>query len=169
MGEVWLASGQSNMEMTFDYCCNTTDSSREEISTANYPHIRIFNVKKNLSIKPLETVKGNWQSAVGERITDFSAAGYFFAKKLHKKLKVPIGIIHSSWGGSRIEAWTSHDVLWMIPIGTFNFLCSFFAKKYPAALKSVILSPTADSQLPFTVSSGFMLKFFFTLNIRICG
>ena len=111
MGEVWLASGQSNMEMTFDYCCNTTDSSKEEILTANYPHIRMFNVKKNLSIKPLETVKGSWESAIGERITDFSAAGYFFAKKLHKKLKVPIGIIHSSWGGSRIEAWTSHDVL----------------------------------------------------------
>ena len=51
MGEVWLASGQSNMEMTFDYCCNTTDSSREEISTANYPHIRMFNVKKNLNNK----------------------------------------------------------------------------------------------------------------------
>ena len=111
MGEVWLASGQSNMEMTFDYCCNTTDSSKEEISTANYPDIRMFKVKKNLSIKPLETVKGSWEPAVGERITDFSAAGYFFAKKLHENLNVPIGIIHSSWGGSRIEAWTSSDVL----------------------------------------------------------
>ena len=56
IGEVWLAAGQSNMEMTFDYCCNTTDSSKEEISTANYPEIRMFNVKKNLSIKPLETL-----------------------------------------------------------------------------------------------------------------
>ena len=110
MGEVWLAAGQSNMEMTFDYCCNTTDSSKEEISAANYPKIRMFNVKKNLSVKPLETLKGNWQSAVGEGIVNFSAAGYFFAKKLHENLNVPVGIIHSSWGGSRIEAWTSHDV-----------------------------------------------------------
>ena len=121
IGEVWLAAGQSNMEMTFDYCCNTTDSSKEEISTANYPHIRMFNVKKNLSIKPLETVKGRWESAVGEGITDFSAAGYFFAKELHKKLNVPIGIIHSSWGGSRSEAWTSHDVL--SNIKQYNKVC----------------------------------------------
>ena len=110
MGEVWLAAGQSNMEMTFDYCCNTTDNSEEEISTANYSEIRMFNVKKNLSVDPLETLKGNWQSAIGGDIINFSAAGYFFAKKLHENLKVPIGIIHSSWGGSRLEAWTSHGV-----------------------------------------------------------
>ena len=110
MGEVWLAAGQSNMEMTFDYCCNTTDNSEVEIATADYPHIRMFNVKKNLSLKPLETLKGNWHSAVGKGIVNFSAVGYYFAKKLHQSLNVPIGIIHASWGGSRAEAWTSHDV-----------------------------------------------------------
>ena len=111
MGEVWLASGQSNMEMTFDYCCNSTDSSAEEINNANYHEIRMFNVKKNLGAKPIEFIKGNWVSAVGAKITNFSAVGYFFAKKLNKDLGVPIGIINSSWGSSNAEAWTSFDAI----------------------------------------------------------
>ena len=111
MGEVWLASGQSNMEMTFDYCCNSTDSSSHEIETANFSKIRMYNVKKALSDKPLPDTEGKWISAVGEDITNFSAVGYFFAKKLHKELDVPIGIIHSSWGGSNIQSWTSKSVL----------------------------------------------------------
>ena len=111
MGEVWLAAGQSNMEMTFDYCCNSTDSSSFEIETANYSNIRMYNVKKALSDKPLNDTEGKWISAVGKDITNFSAVGYFFAKKLHIELDVPIGIIHSSWGGSNIQSWSSLNVL----------------------------------------------------------
>ena len=111
MGEVWLAAGQSNMEMTFDYCCNSTDSSTHEIETANFFNIRMYNVKKALSDKPLTDTEGEWISAIGENITNFSAVGYFFAKKLHMELDVPIGIIHSSWGGSNIQSWTSKSVL----------------------------------------------------------
>ena len=110
-GEVWIAAGQSNMEMNFDYCCNTTDSSYYEINSANYPSIRMFNVEKNLSYHPTDNLNGAWVSAIGHQIIDFSAAGYFFAKNLHQNLKIPIGIIHSSWGGSKTEAWTSHEVL----------------------------------------------------------
>ena len=84
------------MEQTFNYCCNTTDSSGSEVLSANFPNIRMFNVKKALSNKPLDNTVGEWVSAIGENIIDFSAAGYFFAKNLHKELDVPIGIIHAS-------------------------------------------------------------------------
>ena len=110
-GEVWIASGQSNMEQTFNYCCNTTDSSESEVSSANFPNIRMYNVKKVLSIEPLDDTDGEWVSAIEQNIIDFSAAGYFFAKNLHKELDVPIGIIHTSWGSSNIQSWTSKEVL----------------------------------------------------------
>ena len=111
IGEVWLASGQSNMEMTFNYCCNTTDYSAEEILNANNPSIRMFDVKKKVGKTPLQTIEGEWISAEGNQIADFSAPAYFFAKKLYKNLNVPIGIIHASWGGSDAEAWMSREKL----------------------------------------------------------
>ena len=111
MGEVWLAAGQSNMEMNFDYCCNTTDSAEYEILNANYPNIRMFNVKKQYSLTPSKEVNGYWSKAIGDSIIDFSAVGYFFAKKLHKKMNIPIGIINSSWGGSDAESWISREKL----------------------------------------------------------
>ena len=111
IGEVWLASGQSNMEMDFDYCCNTTDFSELERANANYPNIRMINVKKQLSLTPVQEFKGNWKRAVGNTISPFSAAAYFFAKRLHKELNVPVGIIHASWGGTDIEAWNSREQL----------------------------------------------------------
>ena len=117
IGEVWLASGQSNMEMDFDYCCNTTDNSEIELSSANYPEIRMLNITNQISSLPTNNFEGNWEKAVGKNIVDFSAVGYFFAKKLHKKLNIPIGIIHSSWGGTDIEAWTSRETL-----NTIDFL-----------------------------------------------
>ena len=117
IGEVWLASGQSNMEMDFDYCCNTTDNSEIELSSANYPEIRMLNITNQISSLPTNNFEGNWEKAIGENITNFSAVGYFFAKKLHKKLNIPVGIIHSSWGGTDIEAWTSRETL-----NTIDFL-----------------------------------------------
>lgn len=111
LGEVWVASGQSNMEHTFNYCCNSTDNSDSEINSAHYPDIRMFNVKKTLSVTPLYDTQGEWVSAIGKNIIDFSAVGYFFAKKLHKNLDIPIGIIHSSWGSSGLQSWTNKDVL----------------------------------------------------------
>ena len=111
LGEVWIAAGQSNMEMTFDYCCNSTDSSSYEIEKANFPNIRMYNVEKTLSSIPLIDTQGKWISALGEDIIDFSAAAYFFAKELHLTLGVPIGIIHASWGSSNIQSWTNNNVL----------------------------------------------------------
>ena len=111
MGEVWLAAGQSNMEMNFDYCCNSTDRSEDELQNANYEKIRMFNVKKQYSLKPISRTQGRWKKAIKDSIKDFSAVGYFFAKNLHKTLDVPIGIIHSSWGGSDAESWISKNTI----------------------------------------------------------
>ena len=111
IGEVWLASGQSNMEMDFDYCCNTTDYSEFEMTTADFSQIRMFNVTKNIQSSPVNNLDGKWIKAIKDSIVNFSAVGYFFAKKLHNELKIPIGIINSSWGGTDIEAWTSNEKL----------------------------------------------------------
>jgi sialate O-acetylesterase len=111
IGEVWLASGQSNMEMDFDYCCNTTDYSEFEMRTADFSLIRMFNVSKNMQSSPINNLDGKWIKAIKDSIVNFSATGYFFAKKLHNELNVPIGIINASLGGTDIEAWTSNEKL----------------------------------------------------------
>ena len=144
IGEVWLAAGQSNMEMTFSYCCNSTDNTKYEISTANYPNIRMFNVKKQYSLEPTKIINGAWSKAVGDNIINFSAAGYFFAKKLHKEINVPIGIIHASWGGSDAESWISSEKLITIKgfeeessSKTMRILSSQITEKWFSKFKSV--------------------------------
>jgi len=125
MGEVWLASGQSNMEMNFDYCCNTTDSSYQVLSNDVFNNIRMFNVKKDYRINPSSSIKGRWVPAIKDSIKTFSAVGYFFAKKLHNSLNIPVGIIHSSWGGSDVESWISKSALTSIK----DFDERFFSKE----------------------------------------
>jgi len=111
LGEVWLASGQSNMEMNFDYCCNSTDSAKHVLQNDMFKNIRMFNVKKRYSLNSSSGIQGRWVEAVKDSIKSFSAVGYFFAKKLHNTLGVPIGIIHASWGGSDVESWISKKKL----------------------------------------------------------
>ncbi len=117
IGEVWLASGQSNMEMPLTgYLPNEPiDNAAEEIANAEYPAIRMFKVKRNLSSYPKDDMEGDWQVCTPENAVDFSATGYFFARKLHQELGVPIGIINSSWGGTVAEAWTSKAGLSKFP------------------------------------------------------
>ena len=91
MGEVWIASGQSNMEMDFDYCCNSTDSADFVLNNDMFNSIRMFNVKKRYSLTPSSDIDGRWIKAVKDSIKHFSAVGYFFAKKLHNSLDVPVG------------------------------------------------------------------------------
>ncbi len=116
VGEVWLASGQSNMEMPLrgwppnDLILN----SDQEIAEANYPQIRMLTVARNLSETPLDTVSGKWILSTPETAGDFSATAFFFARRLRKELDVPVGIIHSSWGGTVAEAWTSEEQLRML-------------------------------------------------------
>ena len=112
IGEVWLASGQSNMEMNLKgYPNEPILNSESEILNANYPNIRMFTVKKSISIEPLDTLNGEWVQTSSNSVKDFSATAYFFAREIHEKLNIPIGIIHSSWGGSPAESWTSQKKL----------------------------------------------------------
>ena len=108
IGEVWLCSGQSNMEMPLEGWPPTDpiEGSEETIATANYPNIRMFNVKNSYDTHPQASVEGTWAVCSPETAGNFSAAAFFFARKLFETLNIPIGLIHSSWGGTPAEAWT---------------------------------------------------------------
>ncbi len=107
VGEVWLCSGQSNMEMGVGMC----KDGKQEMAAANNPNIRLFLVPKKTSGKPLSDVEATWRPCTPASIAEggwggFSAAAYYFGRELQKSLDVPIGLIDSSWGGTRIEPWT---------------------------------------------------------------
>jgi sialate O-acetylesterase len=104
VGEVWICSGQSNMAFTV----NEVIHAEKEMNAADYPFIRQFAVAKDISLLPKDDIKGGkWSVCNKSTVGDFTAVGYFFAKKIYDELKVPIGLIHSSWGGTNSEAWTS--------------------------------------------------------------
>jgi sialate O-acetylesterase len=106
-GEVWVGSGQSNMEMPLSGWPpnDLIEGSESEIATADFPMIRMFTVERTVSLTPKDDVKGSWVVASPETVAGFSATAYFFAKAVHAGLGVPVGIIHSSWGGTPAEAW----------------------------------------------------------------
>jgi len=103
IGEVWLCSGQSNMEWSAN---SGIDNKEYEIANANHPNIRLFTVEKRTAENPLEDVAGTWETCSTETMPDFSAVAYFFARKVQAELKIPIGLIDSSWGASCAEVWT---------------------------------------------------------------
>ena len=107
LGEVWLCSGQSNMEMPMKGWLpnDTITNSEKEISEANFPNIRLFNVSREISLSPKENNGGSWKIFNPENAADFSAVAYFFAKNLIWELDVPIGLIQSTWGGTPVESW----------------------------------------------------------------
>ena len=102
VGEVWLCSGQSNMEWTVAISA----SAQQEIAEAKYPLIRHIKVPLVPSTVPLDSFNGSWQVCSPETAGNFTACGYYMARKLQKELNVPIGLVNSSWGGTRIEPWT---------------------------------------------------------------
>lgn len=117
VGEVWVCSGQSNMAMEVRSCLNAD----EEIASANYPGIRHFQVKRTKASVAMEdlvtTVNGKatwlntWEICAPSTVGHFSGSAYFFALDLYKKMNIPVGIIHASWGGTTAEAWTPMDTL----------------------------------------------------------
>lgn len=110
IGEVWLCSGQSNMEMRVSGSYNDPiTSSLDAIVTSENSKIRMFTVGSKMHSSPVEDCRGKWEEASSETLSHFSAAAYFFARKLHQVLHVPVGIIHASYGGSRVEAWISDE------------------------------------------------------------
>lgn len=111
IGDVWLCSGQSNMEWNV----KNTNNAVQEMANATYPQIRLFTVKKAISSFPLKDVDGMWQTCSPETIADFSAVGYFFGRELNQNTNIPIGLINSSWGGTIIETWTSSQMMKSVP------------------------------------------------------
>lgn len=109
LGEVWLCSGQSNMEWTPNA---GIDNAEAEIAKADYPNIRFFTVPKLTAKYPQINIQGSWQTCTPQSMKYFSAIGYFFAQHLQEDLKgVPIGIINSSWGGTPAEIWMPEDYI----------------------------------------------------------
>lgn len=133
VGEVWICSGQSNMEWRF----NKTSNAAEERPKANYPKIRMFTVEKKISIKPLPEAPSGWVECSPEKVGGFSAVGYFFARDLYQKLGVPIGMIHTSWGGTPAQAWTSAEGLSQdSELKGYSDAASSALAGYPAALEA---------------------------------
>ena len=113
VGDVWLCSGQSNMEFGVQNLSNAA----AEIAAADYSQIRLMRVRKKVALEPQSTVDATWETCTPGNIGadgdwgGFSAVGYFFGRDLYQDLKIPIGLIHSSWGGTPAQAWTSEKAL----------------------------------------------------------
>ena len=117
IGEVWICSGQSNMEMPLAGWGKILNY-EQEIASANYPNIRLLHVDKKMSNKPLSdvSVKNNgWVACSPATIAEFSSVAYFFAKNLYENKNVPIGLINTSWGGTVAETWVSSTSLKTLP------------------------------------------------------
>ena len=102
VGEVWLVSGQSNMQRLL----RETDNGERAQAAARHPNIRLFNTSREVAFKRRVGKLGEWAACTPESVKDFSAAGYYFGVDLQKELKVPVGLLNSSYGGSQAEAWT---------------------------------------------------------------
>jgi sialate O-acetylesterase len=103
VGDVWIGSGQSNMQ----WAVRQSDNADVEVAKANFPQIRLFYVPRKTSPVPVEDVDARWVVCTPESIKEFSAVLYFFGRQMHQDLKVPMGLIHSSWGGTPIASWIS--------------------------------------------------------------
>ena len=108
IGEVWLCSGQSNMEWN---SAKGIQDVKDELPHANNSEIRFFTVEKQTSLFPQDDCRGRWMVCSRETLKLFSAVGYFFGKKLNQELDSPIGLINSSWGGTNIETWMPHETM----------------------------------------------------------
>ncbi len=116
IGELWLCSGQSNMEMPMKgYKNQPVENASQDIMESENNHIRLFTVKRNASIEPQYDVQGEWNTARPETVREFSATAYYFGRKLQKMLNVPVGLIVTAWGGSACEAWLKPDWLKAFP------------------------------------------------------
>ena len=111
VGEVWVCSGQSNMQMSVRSSANA----EQEIASADYPKVRLFTVKRKVADEPQTDCEGSWTMCSPETVPDFSAVGYFFGRELHQQLDVPVGLIHTSWGGTPAESWTRRGALESVP------------------------------------------------------
>ena len=111
VGEVWICSGQSNMQWPL----TQTEGGEAAVATASFPQIRLFTVPRVIGTEPQEDVAGHWRVCQPDAVPTFSAVAYYFGRQLHRELDLPIGLINSSWGGTRIEPWTDRASLEALP------------------------------------------------------
>lgn len=141
IGDVWLCSGQSNMDMTVAkedrYWCGVTNEA-EEVANANYPQIRVYDVDFTPNNKIQENAKGIWEVCSPSTVGHFSAAAYFFAKELYDKYEVPIGLMTSAYGASTAESWISEKSLKKHP--NLKWLLDDYTAKYEKFAKDSINS-----------------------------
>jgi sialate O-acetylesterase len=146
IGEVWVCSGQSNMEMPVKgYFNQPVTGSNDAIVTSSNPSIRMFTVTKATSLEPVYDFEGGWKVCEPENVSEFSATGYYFGLLLNKVLNVPVGLINSSWGGTRIEPWISED-----GIKKFDFITlpdkkqqGTLSPQTPTVLYNAMINPMA--------------------------
>ena len=119
VGEVWLCSGQSNMEMPIEGWGHVMNYEQEKLEANQYTNIRLLQVRKNISPTPIPDFEtnlgGGWQVCSAESVKEFSATAYFFGRDIYKYRNVPVGLIDASWGGTFIEPWTSAQALRLHP------------------------------------------------------
>lgn len=112
VGDVWICSGQSNMELPVHKVMNAD----QEITQANFPKIRHFAVNKSIAFHPQEDLEGGgWETCDSTTVANFTAVGYFFGRTLYQALNIPIGLIHTSWGGTNVETWTGREAFEQSP------------------------------------------------------
>jgi sialate O-acetylesterase len=112
IGDVWICSGQSNMQRPV----SSSNNAEKEIESADYPQIRLFTVPHQMSNVPIEDMPNDsWQVCTPENVKNFSAVGYYFGRDLQQKINVPIGLISSNWGGTCVETWTSKESITKLP------------------------------------------------------
>ncbi len=159
IGEVWICSGQSNME----WSVTNSNNAAQEIATANYPQIRHVKIPRTTAAKPLADIGEplEWQAATPQHVGDFTAVGYFYARALHNELNVPIGLINTSWGGTMVETWVSKEALAkdkslkkairvfeQIPVDTIRKNGN--PNRYPTLLFNAMINPL----IPYTVKGA---------------
>jgi len=148
LGEVWVCSGQSNMEMNLKgYPGQPVNNANEEIATATYKNIRFFTVIKAINTQKQDDCEGEWQECIPETVAQFSATAYFFGKSLHKSINTPVGLILSAWGGTPVESLTSKEGLAKLNLsetGDLDNLDEVFKKRQawaPTTLFNAMINP----------------------------
>ena len=161
VGEVWICSGQSNME----WSVKSSDSANREIREADYPMIRHIKVPRTIAASPAKDITGGvWQKADSTTTGDFTAVGYFFARKLFKELQVPVGLINTSWGGTMVEAWTSREAfektddfknLFTVPFAEVQAASDKAGKRVsPNAYPTLLFNGMINPIIPFSIQGA---------------
>ena len=151
VGEVWIGSGQSNMQ----WMVANSNNADEEIKNAKYPHIRLFQVKMQVADTAQADTEGSWRLCDPETVGKFSAVEYFFGRDLHRHLKVPMGLIQSAWGGTPAQSWASRGAIDADP--ALKFIGDEWEKvlaNYPAAKEKYEAALTKWKATPAEARKG---------------